>query len=99
MQTPDASVRTGADIAAYGASMREGLARWWAGRAAPVGDDTVETFQGQQSLHWFLERSTWHSAQHTRQIEEVLKRSNIEPLLGLSPEILEGLPLPKRVWE
>jgi glutaredoxin len=99
MQTPDASMRTGADIAAYGGSMREGLARWWNGRVAPIAHDMVGTFQGQQSLHWFLERSTWHSAQHSRQIEEVLKRLGIEPRRKLAPELLEGLPLPKRVWE
>lgn len=99
MQTPDASLRTGADIAAYGASMRERLARWWSSRATPIGDDTVQTFQGQQSLHWFLERSTWHSAQHTRQIAEVLKRLDIEPRQKLAPELLDGLPLPNRVWE
>lgn len=99
MQTPDASVRTGADIAVYGGSMRQGLAQWWRGRTTPVAQDTVQTFQGQQSLHWFLERSTWHSAQHTRQIEEVLKRLGIEPRLKLAPDVLEGLPLPRRVWE
>jgi glutaredoxin len=99
MQAPDASMRTGADVAAYGASMRDGLARWWNARTAPVAEDTVQTCQGQQSLHWFLERSTWHSAQHTRQIEDVLNRLDITPRMKLAPELLEGLPLPRRVWE
>lgn len=99
MQSPPASLRTGEDVAGYGLLMRQELARWWAARTKPVAGDTVRTFQGEQSLHWFLERSAWHSAQHARQIEDVLARLKIEPRHKLSPEVLEGLPVPKRIWE
>ena len=99
MQAPVASLATGKDIAAYGGSMRAALARWWKARTKPVTEDVVRTFQGEQSLHWFLERSAWHSAQHARQIEDVLARLGIEPHHKLSPEVLDGLPVPKRIWQ
>ena len=99
MQSPAASLATGKDIAAYGGSMRDALARWWKARTKPVTEDVVRTFQGEQSLHWFLERSAWHSAQHARQIEDVLARLGIEPHHKLSPEVLDGLPVPKRIWQ
>lgn len=95
---PPDSVRTGSDLADYGATVRQELARWWASRSSPVQDEEVLTFQGSQSLHWFLERSTWHSAQHTRQIQDVLERLSIVPEQTLSPELLAGLPMPKRIW-
>jgi hypothetical protein len=99
MQSPSAALATGSDVASYGASMREALQRWWNARARPVTDDVVRTFQGEQSLHWFLERSAWHSAQHARQVEDVLLRLGIEPRHKLSAEVLDGLPVPKRIWQ
>jgi hypothetical protein len=50
-------------------------------------------------MHQLLERSTWHSAQHTRQLIAVLERFNIEPDGRLTPEDLDGLPLPAGLWE
>jgi glutaredoxin len=99
MQSPPSSLRTGKDIAAYGDLMRESLGRWWNARTTPITSDTVRTFQGEQSLHWFLERSAWHSAQHARQIEEVLARLGIQPHHMLSREVLDGLPVPERIWQ
>jgi glutaredoxin len=99
MQSPPASFHSGKDVAAYGATMRAALAQWWRSRTKAVTEDTVRTFQGEQSLHWFLERSAWHSAQHARQIEDVLARLGIEPRVRLTAEVLEGLPVPKRIWE
>jgi len=52
-----------------------------------------------QPLHLLYERSTWHSAQHTRQLAAVLERFNITPDKPLTKEDLAGLPLPERLWE
>jgi len=46
----------------------------------------------------FLERSTWHSAQHTRQLADVLQRLGVQAP-ALPDEVLQGLPLPQRIWE
>jgi hypothetical protein len=50
-------------------------------------------------MHQLLERSTWHSAQHTRQLIAVLERFAIAPDGRLTPEDLSGLPLPDGLWE
>jgi hypothetical protein len=52
-----------------------------------------------QPIHVLLERSTWHSAQHARQLAAVLERFGIEPDGRLTAEDLDGLPLPKGLWE
>jgi hypothetical protein len=50
-------------------------------------------------MHQLLERSTWHSAQHARQLAAVLERYGIEPNRRPTPQDLAGLPLPERLWE
>ena len=59
----------------------------------------IKTFYGMQPLTIVFERSTWHSAQHSRQIADVLERFNIKPENKLTPEDLAGLPLPERLYE
>ena len=46
-----------------------------------------------------FERSTWHSAQHARQLIAVLERFGIEPERRLGAAELAGLPLPEGLWE
>ena len=56
---------------------------------------TVKTYYGERPLHELLERCTWHSAQHARQIIAVLERLGIKadgPLTeadyaGLAPAV------------
>jgi hypothetical protein len=50
-------------------------------------------------MHQLFERSTWHSAQHTRQLIAVLERFGIEPDFRLTSDDLAGLPLPEGLWE
>jgi hypothetical protein len=59
----------------------------------------MKTYYGMQPLHQLLERSTWHSAQHTRQLMAVLERYGIQPDGPLTQAHLGGLPLPERLWE
>jgi glutaredoxin len=94
-----AALRTGAEIAGYGAAIRRRLAAWWAEQADPGCAREVETYFGRKSLHVVLERTTWHSAQHTRQLLMVLDRLGIDPAERLSPADLAGLPLPENVWD
>ena len=55
------------------------LEAWWAGLADKSGTQMLTTYYGPQPLHMVLERSTWHSAQHARQLAHVLERFGIEP--------------------
>ncbi|MND04458.1 hypothetical protein D3C83_247310 [compost metagenome] len=52
-----------------------------------------------QPIAVVFERSTWHSAQHSRQLADVLERFNIQPDRKLTPQDLAGLPLPERLYE
>jgi glutaredoxin/uncharacterized damage-inducible protein DinB len=98
---PPPEVKTTAQIAAYGKGVTERIERWWRG----LGDkdkscrQTVKTYYGERPLHELLERCTWHSAQHARQIIAVLERLGIEPEGRLTAADYAGLPMPKGLWE
>ncbi len=91
-------VATGRDIALYGRSVTQRIERWWAALPDKSCRQTVTTYYGKRSLHELLERCTWHSAQHARQIIAVLERLNIEPEPGLTAEDYAGLPMPLGLW-
>ena len=95
----DGTFMHGAEIADYGDTIIVRLERWWQNLADQSCTQKVKTFFGQQPLHMLYERSTWHSAQHVRQLAAVLERFGIEPDGRLAPEVLQGLPLPERLWE
>lgn len=97
---PPEAMTTGADVAAFAESVRGRLADWRSG-AADEEDFTrpVATYYGPQPLHDVLERSTWHAAQHTRQLMMVLDTLGLAPDGPLTPEDLAGLPLPEKVWD
>lgn len=96
---PEGACMTGAQIAAYGEGVIGRLGRWWSGVRDPACTDPRSTYYGQQSVHQLLERATWHSAQHVRQLIAVLERLNIEPNVRVTAQDLAGLPLPERLWE
>ena len=56
-------------------------------------------FYGVHSMHSFLERSVWHTAQHTRQLLWWSKERGLPVEQQLTEEILQGLPVPKGLWE
>ena len=95
---PPADVRTTADIRAYGAGVTEHLRRWSL-RLQEWRGSTVNTYYGERPLQELLERSTWHSAQHVRQIIDVLERLGVAPDGPLTEEDYAGLPMPVGVWE
>jgi hypothetical protein len=79
--------------------MIDRLEAWWDRLDDKSCAQKVKTFYGVQPMHQLFERSTWHSAQHTRQLMAVLERLDIEPNGRLAPEDLAGLPLPEGLWE
>jgi hypothetical protein len=98
VEPPD-SVRTPEQIAAYGQEVRERLQSWWASNSDRALEKQLDTYYGTQTAHDVFERTTWHSAQHCRQLAVVLDRLGIPPRAPLKPEQLEGLPLPEGIWE
>lgn len=96
---PPESIKTGADIAAYGASVWKRFEAWWAGVEDRSLSKPVKTYFGEVPAAKLFERATWHSAQHCRQLVAVLERMGIQPDRPLTPADLAGLPLPERLWE
>jgi glutaredoxin/uncharacterized damage-inducible protein DinB len=96
---PPANVKTVADIRDYGKRVSERLARWWQRDGERVASAKLSTYYGEQPLHHVMERCTWHSAQHTRQIMAVLERYGIAPNGPLTGGDYAGLPMPTGLWE
>jgi hypothetical protein len=96
---PPEDMRTAAAIAEFGGQVRRRVAGWWAGLAERSGTQPVGTYYGVQPLHEVLERTTWHSAQHVRQVASLLEQLGIPPDRPLSKSDLQGLPLPQKVWD
>jgi hypothetical protein len=99
MEMPPAEMASGDAVAGYGETIKDRLTDWWNAQADKSCGREVTTFTGAQPLRDFLERQTWHSAQHVRQLAAVLEGLGIEPAGRLSAEDLAGLPLPKALWE
>jgi hypothetical protein len=95
----DETCTTGAEIVEYGNKIISRLQTWWEQLEDKSCRQKIRTFYGTPPLHQLFERSTWHSAQHTRQLIAVLERFGISPDEPLSSEDLAGLPLPEGLWE
>ena len=96
---PPSSVKTVEDIGAYGSRVEKKLEAWWKRLADKSCRQTVKTYYGVRPLHELLERCTWHSAQHARQIIAVLERLGVKPDAPLAAADYAGLPMPKGLWE
>lgn len=96
---PPDTVQTPADVVAYGQQIRDRLNAWWAANADRSLEKKISTYYGDQVAHDVFERTTWHSAQHTRQLAAVLERFGIVPNGPLTEDQMKGLPLPEGLWE
>jgi hypothetical protein len=89
-----------ADILAYGADV---LRRFQAWREGPgrTTDFTrkARVYYGDVTLHDYLERTTWHSGQHVRQLVMVLGLLGITPDRPPTEATFAGLPMPVKVWD
>jgi glutaredoxin len=96
LEEPPAEMRDGAAIAAYGQAVRDRMATF----CARPGwcDGRVSTYYGAQTAHELMERTTWHAAQHVRQVYWFIERLGIPTADGLTEADLRGLPVPREVW-
>ena len=93
-----AGVQSPAEIVAFGERVRRRFEDWW----EQGGHDfarKARVYYGEQTLHDFMERTAWHSGQHTRQLALVLEKLGIEPDGKLTAADLAGLPMPANVWD
>jgi len=88
-----------AGILAYAEDKKKRVAQWWDTLDDRSCQRPLKMFYGTHSLHSFLERSVWHSAQHTRQLLWWTQQNGIAVDRQLTTELLEGLPMPQGLWE
>jgi len=97
-RTAPEHIHTAADAARLTRSVSQAFAVWWGANQSRL-PGALDTYYGYQTLHGVLERTTWHVAQHVRQLERVLELLRVTPAPRLPAGLLEGLPLPKDVWD
>ena len=97
---PPPEMDTKAKILAYGKDVRERFEAWWhgPGQSADVARK-ANVYYGDVTVHEFLERTTWHSGQHVRQLVMVLDMLGIELDRPIGQETFAGLPMPEKVWD
>lgn len=81
----------------FGRGVIEQHRRWWA-TVDQSGEKQIATYYGPQPLHQILERGTWHSAQHTRQLGHVLDELKVRVAKPIDKAAFEGLPMPRAIW-
>ena len=87
-------------LLAYGGAVAQRLDDWWRVRGAQTDwNRRADVYYGDQSVHEFFERTTWHCGQHLRQFMMVLDRLGIVPEDRLGAEAFAGLPMPEKVWD
>jgi glutaredoxin len=99
-RVPPPEMDTKAKILLYGRDVLDRFRSWWdgAGRTTDFSRK-ARVYYGDVSLHEYLERTTWHSAQHVRQLVMVLGTLGIEPDRPPASETFAGLPMPDKVWD
>jgi DinB superfamily len=96
VERPPATLDDGEALARYGQEVRDRLAAWF--RRPGWCDGTVHTYYGSQPAYDLMERTTWHTAQHLRQMYWFLDRMGVEADVPLTDADFKGLPIPKEVW-
>ncbi len=89
----------GADIINWVNEIRGQVQTWWQNEPDKSLTYDVPTYYGRRPMHEVLERTAWHSAQHTRQLALILESYGIEPDRPLTANDLTGLPVPEEVWD
>jgi hypothetical protein len=99
-RNPEAGI-TRPEILAYGADVRQRFAAWWeSAQNRTDWSDKAAVYYGNVSRHEFLERTTWHSGQHSRQLMWILGETfRIPPDRPLGDDMWKGLPMPEQVWD
>jgi hypothetical protein len=99
-RVPPADMSTKAAILDYGRDVAARLTAWWNGPGGTADfGRKANVYYGDVTLHEYLERTTWHSAQHVRQLTMVLDINAITPDRPLGAETFDGLPMPDKVWD
>lgn len=96
---PPDDLKSSADIAAFGETVRARFRNWWQGSKSTDFSANVPTYFGGTSRHEMLERTVWHSTQHVRQVASLLEQIKVAPDRPLTKADIQGLPLTDKVWD
>jgi hypothetical protein len=91
-------LRSGDGLARYGALVRARISGWFQGAGGDEFSRTVEAYWGPIGGHDFLERTTWHAAQHLRQLYVLASRLGVTPPGPEPVDAYKDLPMPKAIW-
>lgn len=89
----------GQDVGGYGREVLRRFDAWWERARGSDFGAAQATYYGAQPLHEVLERTTWHAAQHARQLMVVIESRGRAVQHPLTAEDLAGLPLPAKAWD
>lgn len=89
----------GEDLINWADEVRMQVRQWWQSEPEKSLTYDVPTYYGRRPMHEVLERTAWHSAQHTRQLALILESYGVTPDRPLSADDLSGLPVPEEVWD
>jgi len=99
-RVPPPDMKTKAQILDYGQDVLRRLREWWNRQGGATDFKAkADVYYGDVTLHEYLERTTWHSGQHVRQLMMVLGMLGLEPDQPLDSKAFEGLPMPDKVWD
>jgi hypothetical protein len=99
-RVPPPEMDTRAKILAYGQDVLARFEAWWGGPGRATDFSAkARVYYGDVTLHEYLERTTWHSGQHVRQLMMVLDLLGIAPDRPPGQELFAGLPMPDKVWD
>ena len=96
---PTDDLRSSADLARFGKAVKRRYDGWFSTQEAAQWSRIVATNWGDRTVYSMLERATWHSLQHLRQLEEMLEMVDVPLPDRLSKADMANLPIPDRVWE
>jgi hypothetical protein len=98
---PMADTGTAAELLAYVEETKRLYTAWWDEWAFDDPFDRVlETSWGHRTFHEVFERCVWHSAQHTRQLQDWIQEGlGIEVDRPLTADDFAGLPIPERLMQ
>lgn len=96
---PPDDLLSSADIAAFGGTVRARFNAWWSRVQGEDFAGNVPTYFGETTRHEMLERTVWHSTQHTRQVASLLEQVGIAADGPLRASDIAGLPLTEKVWD
>lgn len=100
VQDVPAEIHDRAGLVAFGAGIAGRYAAWWdESGMATDWRAPADVYYGAQTMHEFLERTTWHGAHHARQVQMLVTTFGLVVDGPLTEADLAGLPVPVQVWD